>query len=525
MVFSLLVIVVAILVYMAASFWIAEATERRAAVGKNWANNPIVYSLAIAGGLCGAWSYYGCVGLVVTQGMFYSAIYISLMLCLMFGKTILSRIIKLKDTYKITSIADFIATRYGKSQAIATIVTAIIVINAVPFIASQLSAVTDTTMLITGIADEHTLLSSSVRPIVAISIILFTIIFGMRRLDPTERHPGMVVAMASEFIIRLAAWLAVGLFVVVILFGGIDGLNISFNEQLSKGFSKAPGFIEKTSIEQVLLWLPSLVLSIAFTSSMPKNFHIVMIENHDKKHISTAMWLVPLQFFLMTIFVIPVALAGVLHCPKGITPDTYLLSLPLQYGQSAMSLLVFVGGFSAATGMIILETVAITTMFSNHLLMPLIESTRYLWFLRRHLLLCRWIAATVLILVSAGFELTLGKSAMLSSFGLIASTILLVFAPIFLIGLLWQRANKVGAILGLIFGIVALFYLMIVPTLAKAGLISQTILVNGPFGLSFLRPTALFGLTGLPFLTNAVLWVLIFTIVPYVLGSLLYLPS
>ncbi|MEW6736826.1 MAG: hypothetical protein AB1489_36395, partial [Acidobacteriota bacterium] len=125
MVFSPWVIVVAILVYMAGSFWIAEATERRAAVGKNWANNPIVYSLAIAGNFCSSWAYYGSVGLVVTQGMFYPTIYISLMLCLIFGKTILSRIIKLKDTYKITSIADFIATRYGKSQAIATIVTAI----------------------------------------------------------------------------------------------------------------------------------------------------------------------------------------------------------------------------------------------------------------------------------------------------------------------------------------------------------------------------------------------------------------
>ncbi|MEW6734431.1 MAG: hypothetical protein AB1489_24100, partial [Acidobacteriota bacterium] len=521
MVFSPWIIVVAILIYMVSLFVIAQMAERRAATGKNWANSAIVYSFAIFSSQWGSWAYYGSPNTIIEHGLSAYSILITMNMSLIFGRTVLKRAIKLKDLYKITSIADFISARYGKSQIIAIIVTSITIFSTIPILAAYIRVISETSTLITNISDNHSLVSSSIRPIVVVSMILFTVILGMRRLDPTERHPGIVVAMASESVIRLVAWLVVSLFVVLVLFGGIEGLHT----QLSKGLLSATGLIPKTTTEQICIWLTYAVLGIVLFSSSPKIFYLTVIENNDQKHISTAMWLYPLKVWLLGIFLLPISLAGMLYCPKEILADKYLLSLPLQYGQGMISLLVFMGGFSIATGLIIVETVTIATMLCNHLLIPIIENCRWIWSLRRHLLVCRWIAAAILILVGYWFEVSVGKSTALSNLGIIALSACLIYAPVLLIGLFWQRANKMGTIIGLSSGVLVWLYVMVTPVLAKTGIINPSILTNGPLGLPFLRPTALFGLTGLPFLTNAVLWVLIFTIVPYVLGSLLYIPS
>ncbi|MEW6737856.1 MAG: hypothetical protein AB1489_41645, partial [Acidobacteriota bacterium] len=522
MVFSPWLIITAITVYMGGQFMLAQIAERRAVAGKSWANNSVIYSLAITGSHFSSWAYYGSVGMVIIhQEVAYFGIMIGIVVPYVLGNTLFRRIIKLKDAYKITSIADFISARYGKSQTIAAIVTTVVITGAMLFIALQLRSVTETFTLVTSISEQSTILSSSIRPIAVITMILFTVIFGMRRLDPTERHPGMVVTMAVDTILKSIACIAIGLFVMLALFGGISG----FNEQLSKGFPKLPSSVQMTGSDQILLWVTCFVFGIALSTSVPRKFHMMVVENTDHKHISTAIWMVPLVSWLKEIFLIPIALAGALYCAREIAPDKYLLSLPLQHGQGIISLLVFIGGFSAATGAIVLEVITISTMISNNLLIPIIESNKQLWFLRRHLLLCRWIAAAFLILIASGFEISLAKSIMLSSLGFISTTTLLMPTTVFLMGMFWQRANRIGAILGLTSGTLAWIYLMVVPTLVKAGMISQSIMANGLLGLSFLKPTALFGLTGLPPLTHAILWILIFTIVPYVLGSLLYIPS
>ena len=261
---------------------------------------------------------------------------------------------------------------------------------------------------------------------------------------------------------------------------------------------------------------------ISFWARLPRQFHVGVIENSNVKHTRTAMWLTPLYLLAINVFVVPIAFAALTVLPKGASADTSLLGLPLLAGQQSISLLVFVGGFSAAAGMIMVETMTMATMMSNHLFLPIIDGSPKLWFLRRHLLSARWVFATVFILAAFGFVLTIGKSYMLVSIGMLSFAAVLQLAPASLGGLFWKQGSRIGAMLGLAAGFVIWNYTLLMPTFVKSGWMGDSILKAGPWGVAALRPTALFGLEGVPSLTHGVLWTLIFNIGLYVAGSVFF---
>jgi len=513
--FSPLEIVFTVVCYVFALFVLAQIAERNHANGGQWTQSPVVYALGL-GVYCTTWTFYGSVGNASGNGMLWVTIYLGPTLSLMLAPTLLRRMVLLKHVHRITSIADFISARYAKSQAVAALVTSMLLVGIVPYIALQLKAVTGTFELITQSA-EGTDASKLMSPIVVALMILFTIMFGIRRLDPTERHPGMMVSLAAESLVKLVAFLAAGIFVVITIFGDVGG----FLDKLDAGFPKPVILLGEASGTQLLTWFVYLLLATFAFMLLPRQFHVAVIENSDDRQIKTAMWLTPTYLLIINLCVLPIALAGML-VPPGTTPDQFVLSLPMAAGQKALSLVVFIGGFSAAIGMIMVETTTMATMVGNHLILPVIEANESLWGFRRHLLYARWFAATVLIFISYGFEVGIGKSAMLVSIGMLSFAAVTQFAPAIIGGLFWSRASRGGALLGLSIAFAMWTYTLFLPTFVRSGWLSESLLAEGPFGIGALRPEALLGVSGVTGLAHGTLWTTGLNIVGFIVGSLLF---
>ena len=500
-----------VLLYMGLLFLVGRWGERTTVGGRKTGDHPLIYSLSLAI-YCTSWTYYGSIGSAATSGMFFLTIYLGPTLVILLWWKVLRKLIRLKESQRITSIADFLAARYGKSQAIAALATVIALVGAIPYIALQLKAIIATFGLI---ADGHgggSLISAHIGPIVVGLMILFTIGFGVRRLDPTERHPGIVVVVAAESLVKLVTFLAVGIFVTWSAFGGLGALlRLPAHALPIGGQSPAP-----------FTWLTSLILSMSAILFLPRQFHIAVVENSDENHLRTAMWLFPLYMLLINFFVYPLARGGLLAGLPAAAADTFLLRLPLHFGQEWLALAVFIGGFSAATGMVMISAMTLATMFTNHLLLPAIGATRRLGFLRRRLLQARWAAVALVLLSSYGFELIAGSSYSLVGLGIISFAAALQLAPSILLGLFWAKGNRIGALLGLAAGFLIWGYTVIVPSFVRGGRLPESLLTAGPAGLSFLRPEQLFGLSGLDPVSHAVVWTMVFNLGLYIAGSLLF---
>ena len=510
------VIIIAICLYVGFLFVLANWAERRCAQGRNPANNPFVYAFSLAI-YCTTWTYFGSVGRAATAGMDFIAVYIGPTIAIIFWGTILRRLVRLKNTHRITSIADFIAARYGKSQSLAALTTITVLVGIAPYIALQLKAVITTFGIIAVPGAVHEKwIGAHVGPLVVALMIMFTIIFGIRRLDMTERHHGMVVAVAAESMVKLTTFLLAGVFVTYFLFAGFGDIFSRFAQ--SPFYSRM--FEPRLEWTNLTGYVSSIVLGMSAILFLPRQFHIAVVENSDEAHISTAMWVLPLYMLLITLFVLPIAMGGLL---KGLPPDsadTFVLSLPLQYGKPWLVLPIFIGGFSAATSMIMISSITMATMITNHLVLPLINWADGPAFLRRRLLQLRWAAVVVVVVLGYWFEEKLAGSYTLVNMGLISFVAALQFAPTILGGLYWQRGSRSGAFLGLGAGFVLWFYTLLLPSLIKSGWLSVTILETGPWGIAWLKPEQLFGLSGLDALTHAVFWSMWFNIGAYIIGSL-----
>jgi len=513
--FSPLQIVFTVVCYVGALFVLAQIAERNHAAGRQWAQSPVVYALGL-GVYCTTWTFYGSVGNASGNGMLWLTIYLGPTLSLMLAPTLLRRIVRLKHVHRITSIADFISARYAKSQAVAALVTSMLLVGIVPYIALQLKAVTGTFLLITKSAEGGDA-SSVISPIVIALMLVFTVMFGIRRLDPTERHPGMMVSLAAESVVKLVASLAVGIFVVVTIFGNVGG----FLDKLDAGFPKPVILLGEANGSQLLTWFVYLLLATFAFMLLPRQFHVGVIEHSDDKQIKTAMWLTPTYLLAMNLCVLPIALAGML-VPPGTTSDQFVLSLPMAAGQKTLSLFVFIGGFSAAIGMIMVETMTMATMVGNHLILPVIEANKSLWRFRRHLLYARWVAAAILIGMSYGFEVGIGESAMLVSIGMLSFAAVTQFAPAIIGGLFWSRASRGGALLGLSIAFATWTYTLFLPTFVRSGWLAESFLTEGPLGIGALRPEALLGVSGISGIAHGTLWTTGLNIVGFLVGSLFF---
>lgn len=355
------------LIYLCLLFGVAYYAEYRQRQNKSLINNPYVYALSLAV-YCTAWTYYGSVGQASTRGIEFLAVYIGPTITAALFWPVLRKIIRICKTQRINSLADFISTRYGKNFSLAVVVTVLCMIGIIPYIALQLKAISSSMHILSG-TTPHTGLIGILQDntlYIAIALVAFIILFGTRSIDASEKHEGLVAAVAFESIIKLLAFLVAGIFVTFGLFNGFGDIftKAAANEDLAKLF-RFNGEGAYTT------WTGLVLLSMLAVVFLPRQFQLGVVENVQENHLKKAIWLFPLYLFLITLFVLPIAFGGkLLMGDTGVNADTYVLALPLQHGAGLLSLFIFIGGFSAASSMIIVETIAISTMMSNNIATP-----------------------------------------------------------------------------------------------------------------------------------------------------------
>ena len=512
------IVVIIAIAYVTLLFAIASLGDRRAARNGHGRPRPYIYSLSLAI-YCTSWTFFGSVGLASERGLEFVAIYIGPALVFLFGFPLLRRIIRLAKTEKITSIADFLGARYGKSFSVALIATLIAIVGAVPYIALQLKAISGSVSLMvehySGAPPSFDPFVSDISLVVAGLLALFAVLFGTRHADATEHQDGLILAVAVELVVKLAAFLAVGLTVMFILLGSPADL---------LGTIAADGNVRaaldyRTSIGT---WLVMTSLSGFAIIMLPRQFYVMIVENRSELELRTATWVFPLYLVLINLFVLPIALAGAALVGDRTSADLYVLSLPLLRGHDLLAMAAFIGGLSAATAMVIVASVALSIMISNDLVIPL--------FVRRLLknessenedwstliLNIRRAAIFSILFIAFLYYRESTNNARLASIGLMSFAAIAQFAPSFVGGLVWRGANARGAALGMSAGIIVWAYTLLFPSLAAPG---TDILVNGLFGLESLKPQALFGTVAEP-LNHGVMWSLSINTLFFVLGSL-----
>ena len=515
--FSPLLMLLLLAGYISCLFMLARWAERRSDSGRPVTNKPWVYALSLAT-YCTSWTFYGSVGKAVDSGLLFLTIYIGPTVSAALWWIILRKLVRIKSSFHVTSIADILAARYGKSHRIAALATAVAFLGSVPYVALQLKSVISTFSLVAG---GNSALPLVIGPLVVGLMIVYTILLGVRRMDPTDRHPGMVATITAEAVIKLVALVGVGLFAVYGLHGGLADLLDSLQPAQLRTLLSLGGTTEASGFSPYVLWASYLLLAMSAIIFLPHQFHLAVVENSDERHIRTATWVFPLYLLVINAFVVPIAAAGL---SAGLDPalaDTFVLGLPLAHGQTALALLVFLGGFSAAMGMVMVSSMTNAVMLTNHVLLPIIERVPCLSLFKRRLLQCRWGSVAFLILVSYWFELVVGESYILVNIGIIAFGAVLQFAPAILGGIFWRGGTRAGAMAGLSAGFMLWMHTMLLPALSKSGSIWDGPVQHGLFGLSFLRSEALFGLSGLDPVTHSVFWTLVFNIGLYTLVSLL----
>lgn len=510
---SLNTLIGASLGYAVLLFAIAFWAERRAQAGRiGWLRSPLVYTLSISV-YCTGWTFYGAVGSAARNGFEYVTIYLGPTLVFVGWWWLLRKLLRVGRAQRITSIADLISSRYGKSTTLAVLVTLLAVIGSTPYIALQLQSITlSFSVFETGGNADLTAFW------VAAGLAAFTILFGTRNVDANERHHGVVTAIAIEAVVKLLALLSVGAFVVWGIGGGPAEI-----------FAKAPPEMLRGENIFSARWVSLTMLSAMAILTLPRMFQVIVVENADERHLATASWAFPAYLLLMSLFVLPIAIAGNAFLPAGSNPDLYVLSLPLAHGQQNLALFAFLGGFSSATSMVIIAAIALSTMVSNHIIMPLWlryspKKTETSGDVRTILLRSRRLSiAGILGLGYLYFRLT-GGSGALASIGLISFAGSAQIIPSLLGGLFWRGATRTGALFGLIAGFALWAYTLLLPSFEGSFILSQTLIENGPFGLGFLKPNALFGMAGFDPLVHSLFWSMTFNITLFILGSLLSTP-
>lgn len=514
------------LLYIALLFMVAYYADKKQEQGQSIISNVNVYSLSLAI-FATSWTYYGSVGRAATTGLDFILIYLAPSLTAFSWWFLLRKIVRISKDNNITSISDFISSRYGKSQWLGAVITIFAMLGIMPYIALQLKAISTTFSIITGRPDIHLSFSEATyfpppHPgfFAAIILSIFSVIFGARHLVSSERHEGLVAAIAVESLVKLVAFLTVGIFVTYYLFGGVTDIFSRLSAKDPGLFNRlttigGPGKVSYTS------WFCTLYLGMGAIMLLPRQFHIQVIENSSEEHIKHAMWRFPAYMFLINIFVLPIAFGGILYTGSSRGADYFVLSMPLSAGHQWLALVAYLGGFSAATGMVMVESIAISTMFLNHLIMPIIVKLKpRIWFPILLINLKRFGIFLVIFLGYLYFQIV-GETYMLVNMGLFSFAAAAQFGPALLGGLYWRRGNKTGAITGLLLGFLVWFYTLLVPSFIKSGWWHTDILVHGPFGIEFLKPTELFGLTGFDIWSNSLFWSMLFNVGGYLACSII----
>lgn len=483
---------------------VAYFADRRASRGTILLNNPYIYALSLSV-YCTAWTFYGSVGKAAADGSSFLAIYLGPVISMPLWWLVVRKIIQVCNALKITTLADFIATRFGKHIGLSVLVTLLSVMGIVPYISLQLKAINSSLKAIAGDAPTDTAF------FVTLLLGVFILIFTFRTVDSSKKHNGLVTAIAVESIVKLVAFLVVGSFITYFMFDGFGDI-----------FSRATADqIAKFEIAEGLEWPVTLFLSTSAVLFLPRQFHLIVAENTNPNHLKTVLWLFPAYLLVINIFVIPVALGGENLLGGLVDPDLYVLALPLHAGQNAIALMTYIGGFSAATGMIIISTIALSMMVSNNLVMPLIIRQYDLSRInQRKALLTRRFSVIIILLMAFLYFRFVSDRFSLVYIGLISFSAVAQFTPLVLASLYWKDVTRRGAVWSLIAGFSVWFFTMVIPTMIEVGLIDDSILRNGLLGLSWLKPTALFWSDMPNPVVHGTFWALLFNVFFLVIGTI-----
>jgi len=510
-VFSAVFLFGIIFAYLLLLFFIAHFAERKERKGSSIVSNPYVYSLSLAV-YCTSWTFYGSVGKAANAGLSFLTIYIGPTLMAALWWLVLRKIVLISKENRITTISDFIATRYGNSLFLSALVTLVAVAGITPYLGLQLKAIMTTFATLSG-RPEGTHFAGW---FIALVLGIFAVFFGARRVDPSERHGGLIFAVAFESAIKLIAFLAVGIFVAYWMYGGIGDIFQRFRES---PFSDNM-LIGKGTHVSFLEWTSLTFLSMMAIMFLPRQFQVLVVENSSPDHIKKAMWLFPLYLFLINIFVLPIAYGGLLSGQPQSGADYFVLTIPLEHGVPYLALFAFIGGFSAATAMIIVESIALSTMVMNSLVMPAVWGMNAMKGFYVMILNTKRIVIVGLVFLGYIFAVYIGDFYSLVDIGLKSFEAVTIFAPAFLVGLFWKGGNKKGAIAGIIVGFGVWMYTLLIPALLRAGIIEREGVLSAIFNSRLLNPTALFGLEGLDRWSHSLFWGLFLNLLFYVTVSI-----
>ena len=519
---SLNLLILAALGYVIFLFAIAFFAERRAetlrAAGRSprFLRSPLVYTLSLSV-YCTAWTFYGAVGYAARSGLEFITIYLGPTLVFVGWWWLLRKLVRLGKAQRATSIADLISARYGKSNTVAVIVTLLAVAATTPYIALQLQSLSLSFGVVAG---TGAMAPQQLAFWTAAGLALFTILFGTRNLDANEQHHGVVTAIAAEAVVKLVALLAVGVFVVWFVADGPADIMARIAEADRPEWRIQP---ER--------WLGLTLLAGVAIITLPRMFQVLVVENADERHLAVASWAFPLYLFAISLFVLPIAVMGLATLPAGSNPDMFVLTLPLALGQDGLAMLAFLGGFSAATSMVIIAAIALSTMVSNHILVPLWLRSRRAGPARdqgdmRGLVLnSRRLSIAVILGLGYLYFVISGSSRALAAIGLIAFVGMAQVLPALVAALWWRGATRTGALAGLVTGAAVWLYALFLPSFGPGVLIPAAVMEAGPLGLSWLRPHALFGVTTLDPLLHALFWSMVLNTTTLITGSLLSFPG
>ena len=491
--------------YLAVLFIVAHWGQNQAI--ENWSCKPWVYSLSL-GVSCSSWAFYGTVGQAATTGAWLAPIYIGSILCLVLAWPMLHKILLIVKQQNLTSIADFIAFRYDRSPKVAALVTIVALTGIIPYIALQLRAISTSFDLLTGTYQS----GISTAFVVTIVLIIFSILFGTRQIAANKQNQGLVLAIAFSSVIKLFALTAVGIFATFYVFDGFSDL-INQGENISS----------ITGTNSVYLAVAQAVLGAITIFILPQQFHMMMIENHHQQELKTARWLFPLYLLLINVFILPIAIAGQLTFPGGsVDADTYVLTLPLFYQQAWLGITVYIGGLAAATSMVIVAAIVLSTMVSTEVLTPLVLKFRLFNTKQKQqmsglLLDLRRGSIAIILLLAFIFERIIAQQNHLATIGLLSFVLLSQFAPATIGALYWRKANAKAALTGLVVGSIVWLYTLLLPALIPTSQWIET----GLWQITWLKPTALFGVDFLDSTSHGVFYSLLLNVICYVVVSLI----
>ena len=497
--------------YLAVLFFIAHWAEKKG--NSKWTNNPYIYTLSLAV-YCTAWTYYGSIGVAADSGLGYLPIYLGPIIIAPSWILILKKIIRISRVNKISSIADFISLRYGNSRFLGAIVTVICLTGIIPYIALQLKAIAETFHIVTK-TQTSSLIFNDTTTYVAVALALFASYYGTRYVDASEKRKGIVTAVAMESVLKLVFFVIIGVYVTYFVFDGFD--------DIYQKASLLEHFKEKNTIgglPQAINWFLLCVLSMFAIFLLPRQFQVSVIENNRENHINTAVWLFPLYLLIFNLFVYPIAWGGnILFDGHSVNSDTYSLLIPQFFNNKTLTVMVFLGGFSAAISMIVVSSIGLSTMLTNNILIPynLIGNLKgnEQTISSRKILNTRKISIFSLIILSYFIYRFFGLNYTLVSIGLVAFVIISQLAPAFFGALFWRRGSRLGAIYGILVGFIICIYTLLIPYAIGLSNTKSTFISEGFMGINLLKPFQLFGLDYLQPIPHALFWSMLFNFITY----------